>query len=271
MDAIKFVMEGATALGGNIPGDAFVTKLRQFLATFYSFDRAFSKKQARGLDLDVVGLRRINPSIVEFKPRPRFKGYDAIAAAGWTVGQFASIRENQNADNAVPQDALDNLVELAQVRSKKIPSVTRMSVEYNGLHVDFDEKMEGSALVLRVERQIDVGAVWEAGISRGSLFGELRGVSDLDGERQFYVIPPSGASRVQCLFPESMREQMADNLWKLVRVYGYLRYDGVRPSPYLVEAEHMESVPPESGEKHFLDMFGAFRDYDMQEKNEFTL
>lgn len=266
-DLIKFVLEGSAGRNGNIPADTFVVKLKQFLTTVYSFDRAFSGKSVRGINLEVVDLDRVNPSIITLRPQSKTKGYDANAATEWTISQFTEIHDRQRADNIIPQDALDNLVELSHVRATKLPPISRMAVEFRGVSVAFDAVMEGNALILRETRRIMTQGLWHAGVSRGSILGELRGVMDLNGERQFFVTPPSSQDGIQCLFAETMREQMNRNLFKLVRVHGFLRYDGGRPTPYLVEAERLDEI--EEPKSHIRDMHGTFGHLEMPALGEF--
>jgi len=109
---------------------------------------------------------------------------------------------------------------------------------------------------------------WQPGVSRGSLFGELRGVMDFDGERRFYIRPPSGADQVQCIFPEEMRALMNEHLFQVVRVHGFLRYDGATPFPYLMEAERIEGVPPDDARGHFSDLRGIFKGMEMPEAGD---
>lgn len=267
---VKLVLEGTVDRHGNIPADVFLAKLRQFIATMYSFDRAFAERGKRAVDLEVVDLKRVNPAIVAFRPRANVGGYDADASIAWTIGQFTRIQSGDGADVSVPQEALDNVIDLSRIREQKMPPLKGVRVEYGDISVSFDTRMEDNALILRTKRHIAPAEIWQAGVSKGSLFGELRGVMDINGERQFFITPPSGAERVQCIFPEDLRVQMNDHLFKVVRVYGYLRYDGRKPTPYLVEAEEIEGQTTRSGAKHFSDLLGAFRDYEMPEPSEFA-
>lgn len=269
-DLLKLVLDGTPDRHGNIPAEIFLAKLRSFITTIYSFDRAFAKKSKKSIELEVVDLKRVNPAIMAFRPKAQVSGYDADASVAWSVDQLAKIHDSQTADMAVPQDALDNVVELSRIRQSKLPVLRGISLEYRGVVVSFDSKMEGNALVLRSTRKIATDNLWNAGVSKGSIFGELRGVMDIDGERQFYITPPSGADKIQCLFPEEMRKDMNDNLFKIVRVHGYLRFDGKRPTPVIVEAEKIEGIDPPSGGKHFSDLLGAFRDFEMPDNNEFV-
>lgn len=268
-DFVKLVIDGSIDRDGNIPAEVFLAKLRQFVATLYSFDRAFAGRSRRAIDLEIVDLKRVNPAIVAFKPKSQIGGHDPYASLDWTFGQLQRIRHGDAVDNRVPQDALDNVVDLARVREQRLPTIRGVSIEFRKHTIVLDAQMESHALSLRASRQIETDKIWHAGISKGSLFGELRGVMDVNGERQFFITPPSGAERVQCVFPEEMRGLMNANLFQVVRVYGFLRYDGRRPTPYLMEAEKLDGIT-DLGDAHFSDLRGAFRDYHDPEPSEYA-
>ena len=120
-------------------------------------------------------------------------------------------------------------------------------------------KFADRTLVIGARIAIDASAPWHSGVSRGEIFGELREVVDFDGEREFYIVPPSGPSRILCIFQESLRAQVQSRLWTPVRVSGFLHYDGKGPFPHLLEADGIDGVIKPEG--HFADMRGAFRDF----------
>lgn len=97
---------------------------------------------------------------------------------------------------------------------------------------------------------------WISGVSKGSLFGELRGVLDVSGERTFYICPPSGPDQVECVFPESLRGAMGEHLFQVVRVHGWLHYDGRSAFPKRIEAERVDGV--EAPAEPFSALYGLF-------------
>jgi hypothetical protein len=74
---ITFVIEGADERNGNVTAETFLSKLRQFVATLYSFERAFARRDQRLIDLEVAELSRQSPAQVRFKVRSRAARYDA--------------------------------------------------------------------------------------------------------------------------------------------------------------------------------------------------
>jgi hypothetical protein len=265
-DLITFVIEGVDERNGNVTAETFLAKLRQFVTTLYSFERAFAKRDHRLIDLEVVDLSRQNPTQVRFKARSRAVGYDVRNAMKWTFDQFEKIQRNDPVDQSIPQKAIDNVVELSQHRTKTASDFKLLRVEYEETKIAFDPMMGARALTLRETRRSEDLATWQPGVSRGSLFGELRGVMDFDGERRFYIRPPSGVAQVQCIFPEEMRAHMNEHLFQVVRVFGFLRYDGATPFPNLMEAERIEGVPQDDTIGHFSDLRGLFRDMEMPDR-----
>lgn len=257
-DTLKFILQGDAARNGNIPGDVFVSKLRQFLTTMYAFDRDFARKSKRSIELEVINLERVNPQIVSFHPRATIKNYDANESIGWAFTQFDRIHRLQQADMSVSQATLDGVVELSRVREQKIPLIHGLHIEYRNNTVALDDQMQIGALALRASRQMPMEPLWHGGVSRGSLFGELRGVMDLDGERQFFVSTPNGR-QVQCVFPERLRDKIAANLFNVVRISGFLRHSSDSPHPYLIEVEELLAISqPDIGDTHLADLKGSF-------------
>lgn len=266
-NVLTLVLDGSPARNGNIPADVFVAKIRQFITTVYSFDRSYTSRPKRALDLEIFDLRRVNPALVCFNPRPIVSGYNVSTAVGWTMDQLKRLSTNEIADPRVSQDALDNVIDLATVRKTKVPPLSSIRVRYDESEVRLDESIIGHAMAQRQSRRLEVSQIWKAGVSRGSIFGELRAVSDLDGEKTFFIVSPNGR-RTQCVFQEELRQSIQENLWRPVHVFGFLRYDGEHPKPYLIDAERIEPVTLRKGQPHLLDMRGAFKDYDEADFDE---
>lgn len=265
-ELIVFTIEGAPERNGNVTAETFIAKLRQFVTTIYAFERAFTRREKRNIDLEVVELSRVNPTSVKFKPKSREAGYYSAPAMTWAFEQIDRVQRGDAVDDSVPQTAIDNVIELAKHRGKGDRDFKNFRIEYETKVVSLDAGLETRAMALRATRRADVKPAWHRGVSKGSLFGELRGVMDFEGERRFYILPPSGPGQVECIFPENIREQMNAHLFKLVRVEGYLRYDGETPFPYLLDAEGVQGVPVTA--EHFADLRGMFRGLDMPEEEE---
>lgn len=264
-ELIEFVIDGPTERNGAIPADAFLAKLRAFVTMIYAFERAFTRKDKRQVELEIVDLTRRSPGRVKMKPRPRAKGYSPTPAMEWTFDQLDRLRSGQAIDHTIPQAVIDNIIDLAAHREAKLPEVSIMRAEFNGKAIAIDGALEGHALAIRAKHEANKGTPWRAGVSRGSLFGELRGVMDFEGERQFFIMPPSGPYRVQCVFSEDLRPKMNDHLFKVVRATGFLHYSDASPHPYLLEADAIDGVQPPTG--HFKQLRGLFRGLEIDESS----
>lgn len=260
-ELITFVIDGGDARNGAVSASVFADKLKQFVATIYALERVYADTDKRGIDLEVVGLSRKSPSRVAMRVRSKQLGYDAQAAVRWTVDQLEQIRRGQ-ADPRVPESVLSNVVNLADYRTDAKAEISLIRAEMGERHVEIDGTLAGQALLARSAAKEAHKLPWRPGVSKGTVFGELRGVMDFDNSRQFYIIPPSGPERIQCVFPESLRQSMIDNLFGVVRVSGFLHFDGKSAHPQLIEAEGIENQPTPA--VHLLDLDGAFPDLEYE-------
>ena len=268
-DLVTFLIDGSRERNGAIPADAFLSKLRTFISTLYALERAFSKKEKRQLDLEIVDLSRASPGQVQMRPRARTQGFPVGAALEWSFDQLERIYNAQPVDPSIPQTALDSIVELASARAAKLPELGLLRAKFNGHVIEIDDVLASRAMALRAVRSVDARPPWRAGISRGSLFGELRGIVDFEGERQFFIVPPSGPNRVQCVFSEELRPAMIDCLFKVVRARGFLHYDGNSPFPYMLDADALDGFGEPEG--HFSDLKGLFKGLEAPNQSEHWL
>lgn len=256
-DLVILRLTGADVRNGQIPADAFFAAARKFVATIYFFERIFDGRERRAIDLNVAMLTRENPMVIGFNPTPRVRGVMPYQSVQWALDQMDGMANGLPPDPRVPLELLDNIADLSD-RDEQ-PEIVALSASLNGSVVAFDKRLEIQARRRRVALLDKMPApMWRAGIMQGTIFGELRGVTDIEGEREFFVRPPVGPARVRCIFPEEMRPEMNRLLFKVVRLSGMLHYDGQSPHPSVVDARKIEDVPTER--PHLLDKRGLFRD-----------
>lgn len=263
---ITLKLSGSDARNGQVPAEAFTSAIRKFAATVAYFERIYTTRARRTIDLNVAYLARENPLVVGLAPAPRVRGYSPAPAIRWAFGQMANLSIlGGDIDPRIPVELLDNVFDLSDADSRE--GITKLVADYEGNVIDFNGSL---AQFVRARRTVLVermaAPTWYAGVSRGTIFGELRGVTDIDGEREFFVCPPSGPRRVKCVFTEPMRDQMNRLLFKTVRITGFLHYDGSTPHAALVEAESI--IAAEEPTAHMLDMEGLFKDsfYPLEER-----
>jgi hypothetical protein len=252
---ITFVIDGPIERHGAIAAETFVGKVRDFIAMIYAFDRAFSKQSKKTIGLELVDLKRSSPARAYFRARQNTSNVNPIVFFNWTADQLEKIYSGSDVAPEIIDSQLSSLVNLAHKRTQKLPSIAVLQMEYAGRRVDFDETMEARALKLREVRSRKEVLPWYAGVSRGAVFGELRSVSDLGGERTFIICPPIGIDSIQCIFPERLRDAMTQHLFKVVRVRGFLHYNGNIPFPTLIDADEIEGCKESL---HFSELAGLF-------------
>jgi len=257
---ITFVIDGPSEFEGQIPADDFLAKLRDFIAMIYSFERAYYQRPKRSMTLDLVDLRKSSPARAVFRARAMVNGLDASKPVAWAADQLRKIYANDDVDQLVGDSQLEAVVNFAHRKSTKLRAVRLIQVEFGGLPIEFDDKMELQALRLRNDRIMDMHQNWYAGVSKGSLFGELRSVSDIEGERRFVICPPTGPDYISCVFPEELRLDAKNNLFKVVKVHGFLHYDGRSPHAARMDAERIEGV--QESNAHLSDYAGMFTPFE---------
>ena len=256
-DLITLIVDGSDARQGAIPADAFIGKLRAFMATLYGLDRAFTRHNKRQFDLEIVELSRNSPANVGMRPRADTNGYDPHPSIEWGFAQLERLRAGEDVDAAVTQPLMDNVIELARVREGRLPELGFLRANYRTHSIPLDATLGARAMAARALRVIDAKTPWRASVSYGTVMGELRGVMDLDGEHQFYIVPPTGPKRIACNFPEDLRAQMNESLFKTIRASGYLHYDGQSPFPRRLDADTINGMRESVG--HFSDLRGIFK------------
>lgn len=259
-DEVIFVIDGSAERGGAVPADVFLAKLRSFISMIYAFDRAFAHREKRSVELEIVTMSRSSPAQVGMRVRTTVPGYPAEAAMEWTFSQLSKIQAGEAPDKSVPLAAIDNVIDLATYRPGKLPALSTIEARYKGVEIVANDDLANRAMSIRSQAAIDDSTPWHSGVSRGELFGELRGAIDFEGEREFFIVPPSGPSKVRCVFPEELRAEVQAKLWTLVRAAGFLQYDGKSPFPHLLNADSINAVTEPEG--HFSDMRGAFKDFE---------
>lgn len=257
-EQIVLRISGADVRNGQIPADVFASAIRKFAATMAFFERIYTDKPRRSADLNVASLGRENPMVIGLAPASRVRGYSPVPAIRWGFGQMASMPVlGAEVDPRIPVELLDNVYDLSSDENRD--AIAKFAAHYEGAVIDFNGKLADS---VRARRTTLISSMpppaWYAGVSKGAIFGELRGVTDLDGEREFFVCPPSGPRRVKCVFTEKMRDQMNTLLFKMVYITGFLHYDGNSPHPTFVEAVSVSGVEEPSA--HMIDMAGLFAD-----------
>lgn len=257
-DDITIYIEGHAGHRGNALAHALVAKLELVLKALTKAERNFLDKDKRQTDYEVVGAGKVNPTHFTLRPVPRFANYDPTPAFLWTVEQFERVAEGKPVDQRVDSALALTLANLAE--KSREDDYSKLWLKANGTQIPLDEKFQARSLVIAAEkRELERPTQWFEGVSVGSVVGDLNEVSDVEGNHSFVIVPPAGAKRIDCVFPEDQREKMGEYLFRTVRVHGLVHYDQESPFPTLIEMESIEPVSEIEEPPHLLDLRGIFK------------
>jgi hypothetical protein len=257
-------MEGHPGHRGNVLAHAFVRKLQRLLSALAQAERMYNERGRRQTDYEISEASKTNPTQVTLHPVPRQRNYDPLPAFRWTYEQLERIAAGGPIDERIDSTLAETLADIAD-RGRE-DEYTRFWISGNGTTVIFDEQFKARCrVVVAHRREIERAPRWFQGVSYGSIVGELKLVGDIEGERQFVIVPPAGVDRIECTFPESQRENMRNYLWQTVRVSGRLTYKETSPFPTHIDMDHIERVPVEETAPHLLELRGLFKGLDRDE------
>jgi hypothetical protein len=256
---ITIHIEGHVGHRGNPLAHALVAKLRLLLTALSRAERCYGERGRRQTDYEVTDIGKRNPAHFTLHPVPRVANYDPIPAFNWTVEQLESVAVGRNVDDRVDALLARTFAEISERKHEDDYSKLWLSV--NGQTIELDDQFHARSTVLAaVKTERERLAPWFEGVSYGSVVGDLREVSDIDGEHRFVIIPPVGAARIDCVFPESERERMRDYLFRTVRVTGRIRYAESSPFPIAIDMDHIEFASEFVEPPHLLELRGVFKD-----------
>lgn len=255
---ITLHMEGHPGHRGNVLAHALVDKLRKLLSALAQAERKYLNAAQRQTEYEIVNAEKVNPTNLTFHPVPKRATYDPIPAFDWTIEQLERIEGGQDIDDRLDAYFAWTLAELAE--RKREDDYTRLWISDGHKTINLDAQFKArSELIAAKKTEQETPPQWYEGASLGTIVGDLREVSDIEGEHQFVIIPPIGADRITCTFPEAKRELMRTYLFKTVRVFGRLNYTKRSPFPDRVEMENIEAASEFESPPHLLDLRGLFK------------
>lgn len=248
-------LDGHESHRGNVLAHSFLGKAQKLIAVLNKLERALLASPVRQTDFEIVNADKFNPTILSLHPVPRVKFYDPTPTLDWSMHQINAVSRGVEPDIRVNSEIAFDLVDLATKKSE----AGYQSFWING-HADpvrFDEEFRENAIrIARQRARLETPTQWRIGTAQGSVVGELKKVDDLEAENEFVLAPPVGAKRIVCVFPESLRDRMGENLFRVVRVTGHLHYGEESPFPFRVDANSIEPMPKRR--KSLADLRGMF-------------
>jgi hypothetical protein len=256
---VTLVMGGADEHHGHVMAHALVEKMDRFLIVFAKYERTFLERRVRSTDFEIARLTHNSPTEAGLRPVARVPNHHPAVVVEWTLREWEKISNGIMPDERIDEDLIGDVAELAKPPENS--AFESFHVGYGRQNINFDQNAFNNAERLkRIVSQAKPKLPWHAGISKGTVFGELRSVLDAQSEREIVVVPPIGPALIHCTFTEDMRSDVKDNLWQNVKLTGLLHYNANSPHPYLVEVETMTPVIVPEIRPHLADRVGLFRD-----------
>lgn len=252
-------LEGHEGHQGNVLAHAFVSKVQELILVLNKLERAFIATGTRQTDFEIIGADKRNPTTLTLKPVAKAKNYNPLPALEWSIEQIEAVSRGDMPDRRVRSDIANGLVKLATRQSEE--AYTNFWINGHTAPVRFDADFLANATRIARQRALeDSPTQWHEGAAVGEIVGELKKVDDLDVDNEFVLVPPTGADAIRCKFPESMKNEIGQYLFKVVRVKGTLHYGKLSPFPYLVDAHTggINLYPERKSKKTLLEMRGIF-------------
>ncbi|KQU62388.1 hypothetical protein ASG67_04695 [Sphingomonas sp. Leaf339] len=234
---------------------SYLSKVQRLVLVLNKLERAYINSGTRQTDFEIVGADKRNPTTLSLKPVAKAKAYDPAPALKWSIQQIDAVSHGNDPDPRVDSEIALDLVKLSTKDSEY--GYKAFWINGHAEAVKFDDVFcENARRIARQRIESEAPNRWRIGVSQGSVVGELKKVDGLEGDNLFVVVPPIGPDRVVCTFPENMRNEMGQYLFKVVRVVGNLHYSAESPFPFKVEALGIEPVLPRR--KPMKSMIGLF-------------
>lgn len=257
-------LDGHEGHQGNVLLHAYLQKVSRLIIVLNRMERVYIDAPTRRTNFEIIGADKRNPTTLTLKPVPRVVAYDPNPAFRWAISQLSTIARGEQPDERVRGDIAQDLIKLASKEKENEDGYKAFWINGHAQAVRFDDQFLVNAQRIARERSmIDAPTKWHEGVSLGSVIGELKAVDDLDGGREFVIVPPTGAESIKCTFPEGMKDEIGSLLFKKVRVTGALHYRDSSPFPYLVDArdDGIEIYPLTPRRRSLLEMRGVFADF----------
>ena len=257
--AITVYLEGHEGHQGNVLVNAFISKLNRLILVLNKMERVFINSPTRRTDFEITAADKRNPTTLTLRPVPRAAGYNPHVAFDWSLSQLRAVAIGERLDERIRSDIAGDLVRLATKDTED--GYTAFWINGSTASVRFDDDFLAKAeAIMRERKRSETSQRWHVGAARGAVVGQLKAVDDIDDEREFVIVPPTGAEAITCTFPNSMREEMGQYLFQTVRVEGILHYGPDSPFPYRVDTDTkgISKYPHHDRKRTLSELRGVF-------------
>lgn len=239
---VRIQIPGSDKDNGLVRLPDFVRSLNTLMDALSKIDRIVTKSNTASVYFRITELKYSSPATVETEILPlRANVLHMTAITDKFVTGFQEIERG-----SIPPDFNRALLEDYKTLSQRGQDKPPIVISSNGTQCLATPKIVAEiAMVLNKEES-----------AKGSVSGILEAINIHAGTNKFYIYPIAGAEKIECNFPESIKEVAVSGVGRRVLVHGELKYRAREEFPTSVKVDTLEVFPPENSLPTFLQLKG---------------
>ena len=228
---VTFSLDGRPEDQGAVYAGDFAEFIFDALKCLRGIDRKLSRRERLSADYRIAGLRS-GSATVEMEPVPTKESEDRTEEiVNAFTESLMAILENAQAPSYFDRTLLEDFKALAKPLGKKVAKI--------------DIRSGNRRLAITKQLEVNIDKIIGEDIkSEGSVSGQLD-VVNVHEKNIFFIFPVVGPSRIQCVFPDDLLDEVRAAIKKYVTVSGTLRYKQNEIFPYQIDVKKIEIHPPE--------------------------
>lgn len=242
---ITLQLQGAINDEGHLRLGELIEQLKLVSAALKQTERLVTKTEERLLYYKVVDLSHSSPVtvVLEASPiKPEIKPQIATRTVSTFFRNIRQIGKRGRVPSNVDLPALEAYRDLGALLEKNISNFKIINSNFS---VDIDEQFKH-----RVTEIIGPDELAE-----GSITGMLEWLN-LHNTNIFHIYPVIGPKKVNCNFPQKLRETVISAIDKHIRAFGELRYKQRDNFPYAMSVSDIEILPTDDELPTLYDLRG---------------
>lgn len=229
---ITIQLEGSKDDSGHVRLNELIQQLEFVRSALRQTERLVTGKDEKFLYYKVIDLSHNSPVKVVLQATP-IKREMKPQVATRTVSTFFRnlqwIQEKSKVPNRVDLPALESYRALGSMLDKNLSDI-----KITNSHRVFDINESFTEKVIDIIRPDE--------IIEGSMSGMLEWLN-IHNTNIFHIYPEVGPKKLNCYFPEELRQTVISAIDSHVRVYGELRYKKRDNYPYAINVNEIEMLP----------------------------
>lgn len=246
---IKIIINGIEEESGHVLINPFIDQLRAYATLIRKTEGIIMGGSGKSsFHLRVVALSHSSPIEAVLEGVPLVPEYDVCVKVLDSVIPIIKAASNGGVGQyAIDSDYLSTLNDVAsRVGTKVGPSRLERNGDTFDVTSDVCRKMDA---LLAEETSCD-----------GDMTGVFEYLNIHDNQNVFRIYPDSGASKINCRFPDELRDEAIKAVGSYVEVGGRLLFRSMDYHPHAIEVERIYIMPDEDDLPTLMDLRGIAPD-----------